>query len=423
MILISIDALNADALRAYSQDAPEHPNLDAFAEEAVTFQNAFATASWTLPSHASMLTGLYPDVHGAVRPGRRLAGDEPTLASRLQKASFRTAAFTGKGFMSAGYGFSNGFDRFNEQDFSRTVPKALLARDASDEDEAAFGRGERYLRAAADDAEPFFLFLHTYFVHDYFKVRRETTIDESLKPCLSDVPRCPQSDWTELERLYRERVSELDAAIGSLMAVLRETGLDESTLVVLTSDHGEGFDRVRERVHHAGRLHRDQTHVPLLLRGPGLAARVVDDPVSLVDVTPTLLDLAGQPPAGRDGVSLVEHLVGEPAAPRDRRALLAMEYAYRWEAGIRVDTAPTDEGPSMAAVMGARVYYLRDGPDEEMYSARDLEQLDRMEMDAETQRVFRRILKERSRPDGPRGETMEIDDELRDQLRSLGYVR
>ena len=114
IIIISIDALNRSALSAYDEDAPSLPHLDRFAEGAAVFSRAYASSSWTLPSHASLLTGLYPDRHGAMHWKQSVSEEVPTLAGLLREAGFETAAFTDGAFVSRAFGFARGFDRYDE---------------------------------------------------------------------------------------------------------------------------------------------------------------------------------------------------------------------------------------------------------------------------------------------------------------------
>ena len=267
VILLSVDAVGRDALSSEAL-----PALDRLASRAVVFENAFSVASWTLPSHASLLTSLYPDRHGAFRAGRRLSKDQTTLEKLLHAAGYETVAFTGGGYISGSYGFGRGFDRYDGWVTSKSFrPELRLPRNGSS-DGRLFDRAIAYLEDVGDDDSPFFLLLHTYYVHDYFKQIRGNEIDESFKPCLTDVSRCSSEEWRALRGLCRERLRGFDRGLSRLVETLERTGLFESTLFILTSDHGEGFEPERGRVHHGGRLHRDQLHVPPVFRRSAFGA-------------------------------------------------------------------------------------------------------------------------------------------------------
>jgi arylsulfatase A-like enzyme len=381
------------------------------------FRNAFASASWTLPAHASLFTGLYPDRHGLVTPGKRLAEDQETLASLLQRQGFETVAFTGGGFLSGAYGFGKGFERYDGWTARGERRPQLRLLHSGAEDGELFDRAIAYLGAGGSDRR-FFLFLHTYFVHDYYK--EET---EELKACVLGQKACGAEVWEDLKKRYRDRVAAFDGGFGRLLSALEEGSLAESTLLIVLSDHGEGFEPERNRIHHGGRLHEDVLRIPLLVGGPRLAPRFVDRSVSLVDVAPTiaeLLDLAlrGVP----DGVSVAKDLYGDetPSAPR---TLFAMEHAYRWVDGARVDFRAPAKGPPANAVIHRNLHYVRGDLGEEIYDLRadpgERRDLARSSVDLSP---FRKALEARANFE-PGGEVMTMDKELEDQLRSLGYIK
>jgi arylsulfatase A-like enzyme len=427
VIVLSVDALSCQALRAYNPKAPEHPAIDGFSQRAVRFTKAYSAASWTLPANASLFTALYPDRHGAVRAGKRLSDDHETLANLFHEAGFETVAFTDHGYMSGNYGFGHGFKRYNAWTASQPWRPSLRLYQNGEEDRRLLSRGIAYLKDVGEEDPPFFLFLHTYHVHDYFKRRLGNDIDESLKPCLFDISHCSLVEWEQLKDSYHERVRELDEAFGRLLAVLEESGLRESTLVLFTSDHGEGFDVERGRVHHTGRLHIDLTQVPLLISGPHLSPRSVRESVSLIDVMPTLLELVGlQPERDIDGISFAAKLyrgkdTGE-IPKRPSRTLFAMEYAYRWEEGRRIDVKRDAEVPSSVAAIRDSFYYIKTGDLEELYDiVADPEQQKNLVGESAIIASFRKALEGRSMFTAA-GAPMEIDEDLRKQLQSLGYI-
>jgi len=416
VILLSVDTVGKDALSSEAL-----PALDGLASRAVVFDNAFSAASWTLPSHASLLTALYPDRHGAFRAGRRLSKDQTTLEKLLHAAGYETVAFTGGGYMSGAYGFGRGFDRYDGWVASKSWRPELRLPWNGTRDGRLFDRAIAYLENVGDDDPPFFLLLHTYYVHDYFKNERGNETDESLKPCLADASRCSLEQWRELRALYREKLRGFDRGLSRLVATLERTHLFESTLFVLTSDHGEGFDPENGRIHHGGRLDPGQLHVPLMFVGPHLAPRTVADNVSLVDVMPTILELLGvSDEADFDGVSFVESLYGRDQARKGRRNLFAMEYAHRWEEGVKVDVKIRDDVPALVAVIRATHQYVRDGDSEEIFDLRSETEAS-LPASADALVSFRKAVVGRARF-AAAGQTMELDDELREQLRSLGYI-
>ncbi len=307
-------------MRAYDPAAPALPAIDAFAAKSARFTYALAPAAWTLPSHASLLTGVYPTRHGAIHKKTTIAGEVPHLAALLAARGYETAAFTDGGFLDASYGFGRGFRHYDDRTSAGATPLPALPRGGKPGPEGnsdRFARAEAFLagrRARPENSEPLFLFAHTYAVHDYYKAHswarpatgaRHALVAERNLECLQGQRRCSDEDWSALAGYYRAEVRRLDGAVGRLLATARRALADRPTYVVLLSDHGEGLDPALGPTHHGGALRRELLAVPLLVAGPGVEARAVETPVSLVDVAPTLLALAGGRGADFDGRSLV----------------------------------------------------------------------------------------------------------------------
>jgi arylsulfatase A-like enzyme len=422
VIVLSVDALSVDALRPYNDGAEALPHFDRFARGAIVFQQAFTSASWTLPAHASLFTGLYPDRHGVVRPGKRLGDDQATLASLLREEGLETVAFTGGNFLSASFGLSRGFDRYDGWTATRPWRPQLRLHQGGSEDGELFDRAIAYLRDVGREKRRFFLFLHTYFVHDYYEVDGNYELARCVlgqKPCGSDV-------WEELRARYRQRLVGFDERFGRLLEALEETGLRDSTLLIVLSDHGEGFDPEGGRIHHGGRLHQDLIRIPLLIAGARLPPRVSGERVSIVDVAPTLGELLAPRSSGDyDGVSFASRLRGDAKSEElsHPRTLYAMEHAYRWVDGARVDFRAPEDGPPSFAVIHRNLYYIRRDDHEEIYDLRsDPEQRANLAGASFDPTPFRRALDARASFKGG-AEAMQMDQELEDRLRSLGYIQ
>lgn len=418
VVVISIDTLARDALAAFDPAAGPLPELDRLAAESVRYANALSSASWTLPAHASLLTGLYPDRHGATDRRVTLAESVETLAGTLARAGYETAAFTGGGFLDAKYGLGRGFHRYEAKTHAKQEPAETLP--------GLLGRVKGFL-AERDGDRPLFLFLHTYAVHNYYDARAEAAVQSrrsELAPrkryvdCVLGRKACPPEAWDDLRALYRAELELADAAFGELRAELERAGVFEDAYVVLLSDHGEGFEPERRRIHHGGRLHADQLRVPLLVRGPGLAPRDESTPVSLVDLMPTLLELAGAGvPAGLDGRSLAANLRdGAALAPRP---LLAMEHYFEWHDGARETASEVRATPRETAVIDGATWSIT-GAVDELYALDDPSQAaPRVPGDAE-RAALRAVLDARpatraaSRP-------AEEDEGLGNALDALGY--
>jgi arylsulfatase A-like enzyme len=321
VVLVSIDTLRADHLGLYGYHRWTSPVLDALALESTVFVDAMAASPWTLPSHATMLTGLYPSRHGLTSHERYLASSEQTLAQLFSRAGFRTAAVVNSHNLGPEFGLDRGFQQY------RYVEERVDRREPSTE---ITDQGMEWLDAAGDS--PVFLFLHYYDVHSdyaslpeyesrflrpYDGVADGTT--EQLIAQREGKASLGEADAPNLVDRYDAGIRQMDAELGRLLDFLSERGWNDETLFVVTSDHGEEF------FEHGGVLHgqtqyQEVLRVPLLLRGPGVPRKVrIAAPVSLVDLMPTLLDTTGIAiPEGLDGVSLKPLWADERREVEDR---------------------------------------------------------------------------------------------------------
>ncbi len=317
-MLIVIDTLRRDHLGCYGAQRETSPAIDAFAAHAVRFERAYTTAPWTQPAVASMLTGLYPSGHGLKRPGR-LSGTIPTLAERLGDAGYATAAVVSHTLLKRRHGFDRGFERWDES------PAAFPVRDSTSD--AVTQAAQLALAALAADARPFFLLVHYFDPHyEYlrhpdvgFAAPRAGRLDgsQSVAELRAMVPL--RNDERELlTALYDEEIRHTDAAVGRLLDALAASGRAENALIVLTADHGEEFQE-RGWIGHTNSLYDELMRVPLIVRPPGGAGAPadVDALVSLVSLTPTVLDYAGvrAEPAAASGRSWRPLLEGRALAP------------------------------------------------------------------------------------------------------------
>jgi arylsulfatase A-like enzyme len=287
VVLITLDTTRADHLGAYGFAEGRTPVLDALAGEAVLFEQAHATAPVTLPSHTSMFTGEYPPLHGVRYNGMfHVAEKTVTLAERLREAGFRTAAVPASFPVSRGTGLAQGFevyrDLFSE---SKPPPPATAERKA----EEVTRLGLEWLKAHREERT--FLWLHYFDPHAPYE------------------PPFPYSAEFR-EHPYDGEIAYVDRELGRLFEGMQDLGVWEDAVVLVAGDHGEGlFDHGEEA--HADLVYQSTIHVPFLVKAPGMDARRVADPVSLVDVTPTVLELAGLPVPAMAGRSLTPLLRGE----------------------------------------------------------------------------------------------------------------
>jgi len=266
-----------------------------------------SSSPWTLPAHATLLTGLYPGRHGLTSHERYLESSLTTLAQLFSQAGYRTAAVVNSHNLGPEFGLDRGFQqyRYVEERVERREPSTEITDQAM---EWVRGGGER----------PLFLFLHYYDVHsDYVSLPKHETEFLRPYPGIADGSTAQlaahregkvslsASDAPNLIDRYDAGIRQMDAEIGRFLEFLRGRGLWEDALFVLTSDHGEEF------FEHGGVLHgqtqyQEVIRVPLLIKGPGVPhGRRVPTPVSLVDIAPTLLERAGiAVPEGLDGTDV-----------------------------------------------------------------------------------------------------------------------
>lgn len=297
VLLISIDTTRADHLACYGHPRIKTPNIDRLAAEGVLFSQCIASVPITLPSHSTMMTGTHPYVHGARDNGQfYLHADNQTLAERLKAAGYATAAELAAFVLNRQYGLNQGFDVYNDlyttrqrqDDPSAAGPSERIAEDVS-------GGAISLLRRYA--TERFFLFVHFFDPHQPYQ---------------------PPARFAQAyAHPYLGEIAYVDEQIGRLLAALKSLGLDERTLLILTSDHGEGLGQHGEDTHMMF-VYDTTLLVPLIMRCPGQlpAGRRVAGQVQLIDIAPTVLDFLGlEPMTDAQGESLLPLITGSAGNP------------------------------------------------------------------------------------------------------------
>ena len=326
ILLVSLDTLRAKSLSVYGYDRPTSPQMDRlFGREGVVVERVYSQFAATFGAHVGMLFGMLPSVVTQSDAGRALVLPvTPSIAEVLRANGYRTAAFTEDGVLDGPAGFMRGFEVYHEEKRFRG-----LWRDADPSEQLVPGYIEQVFDAGLawllrHRGEATFLFLHTYQVHSPYDppgAYRELFPSQPAGPAARD-----RDD-------YDREIAYTDAQVERLMARLAEAGLAASTIVVVTSDHGEEFGE-HGRAQHGTQLYDETVRVPLLLRAPGIlpAGKRCAGPVALIDLMPTLLDLVGvAAPATLQGRSISGHLTtGTPVAPQliwsEARSPLAATY-------------------------------------------------------------------------------------------------
>jgi arylsulfatase A-like enzyme len=427
IVLVTIDTLRADRLSAYGYDRETTPFLDSLAAAGVRFATTYSPSSWTVPSMASLFTSLEPDYHGIQRGlveddrivGQQVLADSFTLlAEVLRAAGYRTFGVSANLHLASEYGFGQGFDRYENLGFANADRIAPVLEAWGPELEAG--------------AEPYFLWIHYFDPHDPY-YPREPWFENPVPALAGEVSanepieiwhlywlnspdgrrRNPRRLKPELRIAQAAYDSEISYTDDQIRRAFDHLGIGPETLVVVTSDHGEAFYE-HEHLGHGQDLHEEQVRVPLIIRLPGgaSAGRVIDQPVSLIDVMPTIFDVLGiaAPPAIQ-GDSLLRLMAGEQIEPPPIFLSIARD------------------PPGIRGIRQGHWKYLHDLADPKADRLFDLqtdpgEQRNRVSAEPG---ITRELANELDRflaavPESLEPELEEVDEKTLDQLRALGYV-
>jgi arylsulfatase len=302
VVVILVDCLRADRVGCYGYERPTTPNIDSLAGESVRFERAYAPAPWSMPTVASLYTGLYPGGHGVQRLDQSLPAGVTTLAERLGQAGWKTGAILSDFTIGPSRAFDRGFVQTSTREargegYSSTAGVVSQALD--------------FVREAHAAQQPFFLVAHFSDPRPGFVQHPETGFalspagemkgDETLAYLQVMARDMQPQEQAFLQQLYDGEVRAVDAGVGRLMAEFERLGLRKRTWIILTSSSGvELMDR--GRIGNAHGLNEELVRVPLVVRNPhGDGGRVVSAPVSTVSLAATIGELLG---VGRDGAQV-----------------------------------------------------------------------------------------------------------------------
>ncbi len=430
VILISLDTLRADHLGCYGYPRATSPFLDSLAEESALFENTYAQSPWTLPSHLSLLFSLNSASHQVYFNDQKINATLPSLASYLRERGFLTCGFSAGGYVSRIYGFAKGFDWYDNPTKGHKKPQG------KDGAERLYDVTARWLDDHLD--RPFFLFLHTYQIHDPYV---------SPPPWNSMFIEQDEAEWTGLalhallqeegqdrvftpeERanivaLYDGEIRYTDEMLlKPLVAQLKKLGIYDNTLLIVTSDHGEEF------AEHGGWLHGQTLYdeairVPLLIKFPRSEhpGRRVSARVRLIDILPTVLDvldISGSR-GSIEGLSLIPLLSGSGHADR----VFISDLAHKNIPELCPAKIATNRDDlkfiihrSQDGTETVETYSLTQDPDE------------RTDISVRTQKIRDEVLRlldnyYRSKSQLDKGrEQIQMTRELEERLKALGYLR
>ena len=421
VLLVVVDTLRADSLGCYGRSRPTSPAIDALAADAVRFEYAYATAPWTMPSVASILTGHHPSSHGLKKTFRPLSGDSVTLAEIFTEQGYRTAGVISQIGVGGLFGFKQGFEFFSSK---HARSHAYVSTEGVTEEAVALL--EKFAPASRD--APFFLFVHYFDPHYGYQQHPEYGFSpesvgrlrggEGIVRLMRLRDRMTRAEIAFLLDLYDGEVRHTDQGIGRLLEALSRLGLRDETLVVVTADHGEEFME-HGWLGHTTLLYDTLLRVPLIMRPPGFDgnSRVVGSAVSLVSLAPTILDVVGVDPAAYDfqGRSFAAHLTADDV--RDERIIFA-EVDYEQTPSLR---------SRKRAVIAHPFKLIEDGlsGEVELFDVVS-DRGERHDLEAERADVARRLREMLAAlgdsAEDPSEPAVELPQEARDMLRGLGYV-
>ncbi|HVS17165.1 MAG TPA: sulfatase [Planctomycetota bacterium] len=426
LLFVSIDTLRADHVSCYGYGRETTPHLDALAARSQRFASCWSVLPTTLPAHTAMFTSLHPKLLGAIANGFPVAQEAYTLAERLRERGFATGAFVSAVPLHPRFGLDQGFDVYDH-------PQGEERR--GDETRA---RAEEWLTARGD--ERFFAFVHLFDPHTWYDApEAERALFGAppgpLPPERVFLQRPEAFGATQRAALvdaYDAEIRFADAQLGALLELLERSGLADSTLVVVTSDHGETLDELIDAYgygyDHGEFLHARELHVPLVVHVPGgRGARVHAAAVSQLDLLPTLLELLGVPRKGLLlGRSLVPLIDGGELPPRpvfaERRTLTRGE--------VERPPSPYLAGEEYAVGEESWLFVTGAGRGESLHDLRadpaaaadvagaHADECERLSGLLESWRETQEALGAQ----GPGVQTGEVDPALLEALRALGYA-
>jgi arylsulfatase A-like enzyme len=474
VVLVVMDTARADAVGVGEEDTPM-PWLSEFAGEGTTHTSARANAPWTLPSHGTLFSGHHPSTHGA-HAGHKSFDYEPTLASLLSESGYRTVGVSNNTWVSGEFGFDRGFDEFLStwQLYQTSVDFGGIARRRSGALDTLKGlisefRGNpvknalnivygRFLRKRYDDGarrtnrliedrlaewlteSPLFLFVNYLEPHLEYRppeefARRElpdgVTLSEAREvnqdawAFITGAERMSDRDFEILRGLYRAELAYLDTRLRELYELFEDIGVADDTVFIVTGDHGENLGEHR-LMDHQYSLHETLLRVPLVVNGGRFDAGVTDTPVQMIDILPTVLDIAGierpsglpgtpldEPPADSERRTFAEYLAPQPAIETIRERYECRNDVDRFDRALRA--VVTGDRKYVRGTDGGEWFFDLHGNPSEMEGDTD-GTIDKEEL--------RSILDgwERSQPDLQQGETS-MRDETRARLEDLGYLQ
>jgi arylsulfatase A-like enzyme len=440
VILISLDTLRADHLGCYGYERDTSPTIDALAGESVLFLNTFAPSPWTLPSHISLMTSLNTINHGVFQNGQKLDASIPTLADFLRINGFYATAFTGGGFVSGLFGLHKGFNSYHVRGGIQNAHSA----------EALSLAAVDWIERCKDRS--FFLFLHTYQIHNPYvspSPYNEMFLREGAEYKgidINDLRIARENRYMPLSDDLRTNIIDLydagirytdECLIRPLVDKLRQLDLYDRTMIILVSDHGEEFFDHQGWVH-THSVYDEVIKVPLIIKffNSENGGRKIQNFIRLIDVMPTVLDLLGIDSSSHflEGKSLLPLLQEESDTDKKMERSFISDLAANIENNHVPGKIALNSGPYKIiineeysdsqsryflhpppAVPEIEIYDLAADPSESHNLALSRPELVDKMLDLMKKRYVQKM--------GKRSSEIELNEEIRRQLRALGYIK
>lgn len=440
VVLVSIDTLRPDHLGCYGYSRATSPNIDRLAAEGARFQTVVSSAPWTLPAHTAMFTGLADSVHKVLDTTDRLAPSRYTLAERLKDVGYQTAGFFSGPYLHPVFGLSQGFDSYTDCTSYADLNKSTAEKIGMVEGKPIWDKMHADItnpHVVASVKEwlgtkpqaPFFLFIHMWDVH--FDFIPPPPYDKMFDPDYDGditgenfffnprvVATMPKRDLEHLIALYDGEIAWTDHCLGEILDDLRQRGLYDNSIIVITADHGTAFFEHGLKAHRNA-LYDEVIRIPLIIRAPGRvpAGAVVSTQARTIDILPTIIDLLELPSAQVMGQSLKPALSGATLARDDAAVSELYSMGMRMRSYRRTDRKLIQDEAANQSV----AFDLGADP-QELHPLRD-----------HAAAVFAACLKDvrwaehwldefrAAFPTG--GATSEIPSDVRSKLESLGYIK
>lgn len=418
VIFIVLDAARAENFGVYGSDLDATPTIDAFAKDALVFTNAVAAAPYTITSISTLFTGLLPEAHGVRKINQSLPDEFETMAKAFKRSGYYTVALSGTQFLMPKFGLTDEFDQV-----------IALRNDEFKEASVTTMEPERIregVEAAAASGKPVFLYAHFLPPHWPYRppapfdsfytsgkqvtMRRAWMIKTVLELGIID-PDNP--DLLTYTRRYYNNLRYADHVVQQLFEQLKENGLYENSLIIVTADHGEALGEHREFGHNTT-VYEEMIRVPLIMHMPGVAPARIERTVGLIDMFPTFIDLFGlqAEPAAFQGRSLAPLFSGGTLAGKD------FYYARTFHATKLYFMMRGDRFKYISEDYRDKLIDLENDPDElgdvrERYPVLAMALRQRALMTIAANEALR----------GNAGQEVELTEEEQDELRDLGYIQ